>query len=160
MNSFPYTELKPDAFAVIRGNENNQRLHGTAYFYKTPFGGTLIEIEVDGLPIINTENQSSFFGMHIHENGNCELPFNKTGEHYNPNSVSHPNHVGDMPPLLGNNGYAYSVFYTERFSVSDIVGRSIVIHDKADDFSSQPSGNSGTKIGCGIINVKEKRLPK
>lgn len=155
MNNFPYIKLTPDAFAIINGNENNQRLHGTAYFYETPFGGTLIEVEVDGLPINNPNSPSSFFGMHIHENGNCSLPFDKTGEHYNPYLTPHPDHAGDMPPLLGNNGYAYSVFYTERFNVADIIGRAIVIHDKADDFSSQPSGNSGAKVGCGVIIAKE-----
>lgn len=153
MNNFPYIKLNPNAFALINGNEDNKGLHGTAYFYETPIGGTLIEVEVDGLPIINPENNSSFFGMHIHENGDCSLPFDKTGNHYDIYSNPHPYHTGDLPPLLGNNGYAYSVFYTERFNVSDVKNRSIIIHDKADDFSTQPSGNSGVKIGCGVITV-------
>lgn len=137
----------PAAFARISGNKENPKLHGTAYFYDTPFGGTLVEIEVFGLP----DNGSSFYGMHIHENGDCSLPFDKTGSHYNPDNVPHPLHAGDMPPLMGCNGFAYSIFYTGRFSVSDIVNRSIIIHDMPDDFTTQPSGNSGTKIGCGVI---------
>ncbi|HBA97378.1 MAG TPA: superoxide dismutase family protein [Lachnospiraceae bacterium] len=155
MNNFPYTGLTPDAFAVIDGNGDNQKLHGTAYFYKTPFGGTLVEIEVDGLPVKNSKSQSSFLGIHIHENGDCTPPFNQTGEHYNPYAAPHPDHAGDMPPLLVNSGYAYSVFYTERFKIADINGRSVIIHDKADEFSTQPSGNSGAKIACGIIKINE-----
>ncbi|MFG6326958.1 MAG: superoxide dismutase family protein [Lachnospiraceae bacterium] len=137
----------PAAFAKINGNTENPKLHGTAYFYDTPFGGVLVEVEVFGLP----DNNSSFYGMHIHETGNCTIPFDKTGNHYNPSNTPHPMHAGDMPPLLDCNGYAYSVFYTGRFKVNDIINRSIIIHDMADDFTTQPSGNSGTKIGCGVI---------
>lgn len=158
MSNFLYSTLQPtlfnilnktspSAYALIRGNKDNPKLHGTAYFYGTPFGGALVEVEVFGLP----ENMTSFYGMHIHENGDCTLPFDKTGNHYNPTNSLHPMHAGDMPPLLGNHGYAYSVFYTERFNINDIINRSIIIHDMADDFTSQPSGNSGIKIGCGVI---------
>lgn len=158
MNNISYSTLQPTlfnilkktapcAFANITGNSSNQRLHGTAYFYTTPFGGTLVETEVFGLP----KTETSFYGMHIHENGDCSLPFDNTGNHYNPDNTSHPLHAGDMPPLLGNSGYAYSVFYTGRYRVNDIINRSIIIHDMADDFKSQPSGDSGMKIGCGVI---------
>ncbi len=44
-------KLEPDAYAVISGKEDNNRLNGTVYFYSTPFGGTLVEAEVDGLPV-------------------------------------------------------------------------------------------------------------
>lgn len=143
-------KLKPDAFSVISGNDDNHRMYGTVYFYKTPFGGTLVEAEVDGLPV-NPDNPVSFYGFHIHENGNCTPPFDQTGGHFNPSSAPHPDHAGDLVPLLGNYGYAYLVFYTERFNVDDITGRSVVIHENPDDFTTQPSGNSGTKIGCGVI---------
>lgn len=144
---------KPAAYAVISGNEDNRKLHGVVYFYKTPFGGTLVEAEIDGLPMEAGTN-GSFMGMHIHENGDCTRPFDKTGEHYNPGSSPHPDHAGDMPPLLSNYGYAYMVFYIDRFNVDDIIGRSVIIHSSPDDFTTQPSGNSGTKIGCGVICKK------
>ena len=158
MSNFLYSSLQPTlfkilnrsapaAFAKINGNRENQRLHGTAYFYDTPFGGTLVEVEVFGLP----DNNSRFYGMHIHENGDCSLPFDKTGNHYNPSNAPHPMHAGDLPPLLDCSGYAYSIFYSGRFKVNDVISRSIIIHDMPDDFNSQPSGNSGTKIGCGTI---------
>lgn len=100
---------EPCAYSVITGNKDNRRLNGTVYFYNTPFGGTLVEAEVDGLPV-NPDNPVAFYGMHIHENGDCTLPFDKTGEHYNPSSAPHPEHAGDLPPLLVNYGYAYTVF--------------------------------------------------
>ena len=64
---------------------------------------------------------SGFFGMHIHENGNCTPPFNQSGSHYNPTSQQHPFHDGDLPPLLSNRGYAWTAFYDTRFGISDIV---------------------------------------
>ena len=68
----------------------------------------------------------------------------------------HPFHAGDFPPLLENNGYAYSKFLTNKFKISEIIGKVIIIHDLPDDFTTQPSGNSGTKIACGVIYNKRK----
>lgn len=141
----------PKAYAKIIGNADNPLLHGMAYFYPVPFGGVLIETEVYGLPYEDILPYSQFYGMHIHETGNCTLPFNQTGEHYNPGKLPHPKHAGDLLPLLGNGGYAYSIFYTDRFELKDILERCLVIHSAPDDFITQPSGNSGAKIGCGVI---------
>lgn len=62
-------------------------------------------------------------------------------------------HAGDMPSLLNNGGYAYLSFYDEHFRLEDILGRSLVIHSQRDDFTSQPAGDSGEKIGCGVIRA-------
>lgn len=56
-----------------------------------------------------------------------------------------------MPPLFGNNGYAFSIFLTNRFCVCEIIGRTVIIHLHPDDFHSQPSGALETKIACGLI---------
>lgn len=144
------TTTLPSAIAQIVGNNANPMLQGNAYFYQVPYGGVLIEVEVCGLPPEPTTD-SGFYGMHIHETGNCTPPFDKTGNHFNPTGQPHPIHEGDLPPLLGNHGYAYSVFYTQRFQLSDILNRSLIIHSMPDDFTTQPSGNSGEKIGCGVI---------
>ena len=56
-----------------------------------------------------------------------------------------------MPPLLANQGYAWMSFYDKRFSMEDILDRSVVIHQDPDDFKTQPSGNSGAMIACGVI---------
>lgn len=63
----------------------------------------------------------------------------------------HPLHVGDLPPLLENNGYAYMSVLTNKFKISDIIGKTVIIHDMPDDSTTQPSGNSGKKIACGVI---------
>ena len=61
------------------------------------------------------------------------------------------NPVGDLPPLLENNGYTYMNILINKFKIKDILGITIIIHDKTVDFKSQPRGNSGTKISCRII---------
>ena len=141
------------AHAQINGNQTNPDLSGTANFYSSPSGGTWVEIEVFSLPNKNVKNSSNFYGLHIHETGNCTPPFDKTGGHLNPFNETHPNHIGDLPPLLGNEGYAYLAFFTNRFTLSEIENKSIIIHSKPDDFTSQPAGNSGDKIACGVIRT-------
>ena len=56
-----------------------------------------------------------------------------------------------MIPLMGNQGYAWLAFYDKRFSIPEILGRSVIIHAMPDDFRTQPSGDAGEKIGCGVI---------
>lgn len=142
---------QPVLMAEIHGNENNPLLHGTAIFSPTPMGGVLIQVEVFYLPDQNMANKSGFFGMHLHENGDCQPPFDQTGDHYNPQKLPHPEHAGDLPPLLSSRGYAWMTFYDNRFSIEEVINKSIVIHGGRDDFTSQPSGMSGEKIGCGVI---------
>lgn len=147
------TERKPNAYADIIGNSDNPMLMGTAYFYTTPFKGLFIEVEVCGLPYDITAPCNRFYAMHIHENGDCSDNFAMTGNHYNPSGLPHPEHAGDLPPLFGGHGYAYTTFYTCCLCLDDVLGRSIIIHKMPDDFMTQPSGNSGDKIGCGVIKA-------
>lgn len=142
----------PDAAARISGNADYPSLSGTVSFYQSAYVGLLIQAEVWGLPVAGPDSMGSFFfAMHIHEYGDCTPPFDKTGMHFNPGNLPHPQHAGDLIPLLGNHGYAWCVFYDERLSLAEIIGKSVIIHRNADDFHTQPSGNSGEKIGCGAI---------
>ena len=56
-----------------------------------------------------------------------------------------------MPPLFGANRTAFLIFITNRFTVGEIIGQTVIIHINPDDFMAQPSGKSGEKIACGII---------
>lgn len=145
------TYERPQAAAWVNGNTANPRLSGLVKFYQTTYGGILVEAEIFGLPNIATQGSSNFYAFHIHEFGNCSDNFDKVGGHYNPTNTTHPDHAGDMPPLLGNQGYAWSAFYDKRFTIDDIIGRSVIIHAGRDDFTSQPSGDPGPMIGCGEI---------
>jgi superoxide dismutase, Cu-Zn family len=72
---------------------------------------------------------------------------------YNPLFINQPhgNHVGDFPVLFSNYGYAYMCFFTDKFKVADIIGKLVVIHENSDDYRTQPAGNSGKKLACGVI---------
>ena len=142
---------RPAAVAWVTGNSTYSELSGLVKFYDTPYDGVLVEAEVFGLPNVSTQVSSDFYAMHIHQYGNCSGSFEKTGSHFNPTNAFHPEHAGDMIPLLGNQGYAWASFYDKRFTIDDIIGKSVVIHSRRDDFTSQPAGDSGEKIGCGVI---------
>jgi len=140
--------ISPDALAHIRGGAEAPQLRGIVRFYQKP-GYVLAEIHVSDLP---QSNSSGFFGLHIHEGGSCAgTGFPETGSHYNPSGSPHPVHAGDLPPLLLCNGGADMIVRTDRFRVSDIIGKTVVIHSAPDDFHTQPSGNAGNKIACGIV---------
>ena len=135
------------AVAHIRGGEQVPGIRGTARFCQTR-EGVYVAVEVRGLP----ETESGFFGLHIHEGSDCGgWDFGNAGGHYNPQGTVHPRHAGDLPLLLGCGGKARICVLTDRFRVRDIVGKTVVIHSGPDDFRSQPAGNSGEKIACGVI---------
>ena len=83
--------------------------------------------------------------------GNAEDEFANAKMHFNPTGCPHPYHIGDLPPLIENNGFAYMNVLLEKIKLKDIIGKVIIIHDMPDDFTTQPSGNSGIKIACGKI---------
>lgn len=150
-----FTELlqhnRPQAAAWITGSAAEPQLSGLVKFYQTSYGGVLVEAEIFGLPDTKESKAGSFYAMHIHQYGDCSDDFSMTGDHYNPEKRPHPFHAGDLLPLLGNQGYAWSAFYTKRFTLQEIIGKSVIIHSKPDDFTTQPSGSAGIKIGCGEI---------
>ena len=113
--------------------------------------GVLVTAHVSGLP---RDNEGGFFALHIHEGTSCAGDgFPGSLSHYNPSGSPHPSHAGDLPPLLSNGGEAYLSVLTNRFRLADVVGRTVVIHSGPDDFRSQPAGNPGTKIACGVIRA-------
>lgn len=142
------------AKAQIKGGKNYPQINGTVYFKETK-DGILLTAIVDGLPQSKINCKGNFFGFHIHNGasciGNTNDEFADAGTHYNPTNCSHPYHAGDLPPLLENNGKAYMTVLINKFKIKDIIGKVVIIHDSPDDFTTQPSGNSGKKIACGKI---------
>lgn len=143
-----YCRKSPDAVARICGGIEAPQISGCVQFYQEN-GSVLIEARISGLP---RKSETGFFGFHIHQGKDCSgSDFSGTGSHYNPTDQSHPKHAGDLPPLLECHGNAYLSLRTDRFSVREIIGRTVVIHCDPDDFHSQPAGNAGKKIACGVI---------
>ena len=137
----------PKAIATIRGGEDYPGVKGVVRLFRSS-DGTILEAEVTGLP----ETDTGFFAIHIHEGESCVgKDFAETDRHWNPGKTVHPKHAGDLPPLLSNHGRAYILVFTDRFFVEEIIGKTVIIHCDPDDFRTQPSGNAGTQIACGVI---------
>ncbi|MBQ7880274.1 MAG: superoxide dismutase family protein [Clostridia bacterium] len=159
-NNFPdFNSLfnrRPQARAQINGSILYPEIQGDAWFYQTS-SGVLVVADIEGLPNPTGNCQSPIFAMHIHEGGSCSGnsadPFANAGMHYNPNNCRHPYHAGDLPPLFSVNGDAFLAVLTDRFTLNEIIGKTIIIHSSPDDFATQPSGNSGSKIACGEIRL-------
>lgn len=142
-----HKNLRPNATAWIRGGNAHPRLRGMVRFFQQK-DGVMVEVEVVGLP----KSETGFFAFHIHEGGSCMGEgFADTGGHFNPGMTVHPSHSGDLPPLLSDHGKAYMKVFTDRFHVREVIGKTVVIHKNPDDFHTQPSGNAGMKIACGVI---------
>lgn len=150
----PILRRRPQAEAVITGSEGFPNLSGLVRFYQTG-RGVVVYAEISGLPHESGSCHGQVFGFHIHAGtdcgGNRKDPFADAMAHYDTKGCEHPHHAGDLPPLFENDGLAVSVFLTNRFSLREVMGKTVIIHDHPDDFTTQPSGNSGTKIACGVI---------
>lgn len=143
-----------DAKADVKGSTEYPSIKGTVYFKNTR-RGVLLTANITGLPKSTNNCKGRFFGFHIHGGtsctGNAEDKFADAGSHYNPDNCPHPYHAGDLPPLIENNGNAYMSVLLGKFNLKSIIGKVVIIHDMPDDFTTQPSGNSGKKIACGKI---------
>ncbi len=109
-------------------------------------------------------------GFHVHEKGDCSSPDAKSaGGHFNPASVDHGapdgevHHTGDLGNIVaGDDGVAEmsvdlpsSHLSLSADSDNNIVGRAVIVHGGVDDMKSQPSGNAGPRVGCGVIALKK-----
>ena len=115
--------------------------------------------------ITNLKPQQKF-GFHIHEFGDCSLRALKAGGHLSYHKHSQhggpsdsKKHLGDLGNLSSDSKGQASYEQVVKGHVKYFLGRSIIIHEKEDDLKSQPSGNSGKRIACGIIGVSLKEAP-
>lgn len=144
----------PAAHARVLGSGAYPELYGYVTFFAAG-NGTVAAVRFRGLPFDETPCAPNICAMHIHAGGACtgkpDASFSDALGHDNPGNCPHPAHAGDLPPLFSNRGFAWQAFYTERFAPQDVIGKTVVIHAGRDDFSSQPAGDAGARIGCGII---------
>ena len=106
--------------------------------------------------------------VHIHEHGDCGNEGNNTHGHWNPTNSKHGKwgaaefHLGDIGNVeLDRAGNGSLTMKTSLWTIgtgekNDIVGRGLIVHDGVDDYKTQPTGNAGSRIGCGIIEISAK----
>lgn len=149
----------PIAMAVVQGGPLAPDIRGVVYFYDAS-GGAWVTASIAGLPPYQPafgENKPiGPHGFHIHEFGRCEAgdpanPFQAAGGHWNPDHQPHGNHAGDFPVLFSNHGTAMTTFFTDRFNPVDVIGKAVVIHQNPDDYRTQPAGDAGKRLACGVI---------
>ncbi|BCL75989.1 superoxide dismutase [Cu-Zn] [Jeongeupia sp. HS-3] len=100
-------------------------------------------------------------GFHVHEKGDCSAPdASSAGGHFNPDNHQHGgpatpmHHVGDLGNVTaGADGRVSTSIGLNGVRLDTLVGRALVVHAGADDLSSQPAGNSGARIACGVIGA-------
>ncbi len=149
----------PSAVADLKPTQGNQtKGHLTLTEEKN---GVRIRGTISGLA------ENSAHGFHVHEKGDCSAPDAKSaGEHLNPNHAQHgkaesgPHHLGDMDNLKADSHGDVSVNVLISGaklgdgSLDDLVGKAFIVHATADDYQTQPAGNSGPRIACGVIAKK------
>lgn len=151
--------MRSMGIARIRGGPLAPQIAGSIVF--RDFGrGVWVSVDITGLPPYqpawSEHSPIGPHGFHLHEFGSCIVgdpsePFMQAGGHWNPDKQPHGNHAGDFPVLFSQNGRAIMKFFTKRFRVRDIIGKTVIIHENPDDYRSQPSGNAGRRLACGII---------
>ena len=144
----------PSATAKLEARSGS-RVSGTVQF--TQHGDhVLVRAEITGLA------PGQEHGFHVHDKGDCSAPDGMSAAgHFNPSAKPHgpqdsAHHGGDMPALKADAyGKAVASFRLEGVTVADgansVVGRSLIVHKDPDDYKTQPTGNSGARIACGLI---------
>src|SRR5690625_1859948 len=142
---------------VILGSASGSNVSGKLSFASTD-QGVRITGRIDGL------KPNSTHGFHIHENGDCGAPdASSAGGHFNPAQKPHghpdsnPHHAGDIPNQHADASGVATVDVMDpdielgTGTDNDVLGRALIVHAQPDDYNSQPSGNAGPRIACGVI---------
>ena len=147
----------PSSMATLQPS-SAQTAKGTVHLSDAGDGNVDVQVDLTGVP-------PGTHGFHIHEKGDCGNNGANAGGHFNPTSMVHgapdavSHHAGDFGNVTADaNGEVHTRFTTHSVSLksgeaNNPVGKAVVLHEKADDLVSQPSGNAGARIACGVIET-------
>lgn len=150
------------ARATLNSTLNNDVI-GSAQFYQLKDGKIKMDLELN-----YPERADSTVAVHFHEHGDCGNMGENAHGHWNPTNESHGKwgsesyHSGDIGNVnLDAKGKGSISVTTDRWSIDEkdiknIIGRGIIVHGGTDDYTTQPTGNSGSRIGCGVITSTNK----
>jgi superoxide dismutase, Cu-Zn family len=143
------------AEAALMPKSGNTTLAGTAKF-SGELGKVQATVSITGAP-------PGMHGLHIHETGDCSAPdAMSAGGHWNPTMQMHaapgaPAHLGDLGNIaVSDAGSGTLTFSNPAWEIGsggamDLIGKAVIVHTMPDDFMTQPTGNAGGRIGCGVI---------
>lgn len=142
------------ALATLSPTQGND-VRGVVMFHQMP-DHVMVHARISGL------KPGGEHGFHVHEGGTCASTdgmsagghFNPDGKPHGPQATAH--HAGDMPSLKADaQGVADQKFMlmgpTVKAGAASVVGRTVIVHLQPDDYATQPTGNSGARIACGVI---------
>ena len=152
----------PMAMATLQPTAG-QTAKGTVHFSDAADGNVEVVVDLTAVP-------PGVHGFHVHEKGDCGNNAANAGGHFNPTGMVHgapdavSHHSGDFGNVTADaNGEVHTRFTTHSISLkagdtTNPVGHAIVLHEKADDLVSQPSGNAGARIACGVVETMAGRM--
>jgi Cu-Zn family superoxide dismutase len=147
----------PSAMATLQPS-SGQTAKGMVHLTDAGEGNVDVQIDLTGVP-------PGTHGFHIHEKGDCGNNGQNAGGHFNPTGMVHgapdavSHHAGDFGNVTADaNGEVHTRFTTHSVSLksgetTNPVGKAVVLHEKADDLISQPSGNAGARSACGVLGT-------
>ena len=144
----------PMAMATLNSTSGSTA-KGMVHFTQMKDGSVEVQVDLTGVP-------AGVHGFHVHEMADCGDNGNAAGGHFNPASMQHgspeatSHHAGDFGNVTaGDNGEVHTKFMTRSINVASgmnpVAGHAVILHANADDLTSQPSGNAGPRIACGVV---------
>lgn len=151
------TMMRPTASATLAPTTGNTA-SGTVRFVQLADGAVEVSVNLTGVP-------PGVHGFHVHDKGDCGDNGNAAGGHFNPTASPHgapatdPHHAGDFGNVTaGSNGVVNTKFTTRSVTVeagaNSAVGHAVILHANPDDLTTQPTGNAGGRIACGVVEMK------
>jgi Cu-Zn family superoxide dismutase len=148
---------KPAAVATLAPT-GGQTAAGTVRLTQMADGSVDVQVDLTGVP-------AGVHGFHIHEKGDCGDNGNAAGGHFNPAATAHgapdapPHHAGDFGNVTANDaGEVHTRFTTRSVTVeagaNSAIGHAIILHANPDDLMTQPTGNAGARIACGVVTLQ------
>lgn len=153
---------KPLAVAVLAPTKTDTAVTGSLQFFAEEDGRVTLELDIT-VP----KKRNSSVAVHLHEHGMCGNAGADAHGHWNPTGKGHGQwgsasfHAGDIGNIaLDANGRGTLRVTTHLWTIggdgpTNIIGKGVIVHSGVDDYTSQPAGNSGPRIGCGVIEVEK-----
>lgn len=151
-----HSKSGPTATATLSPTSGSSA-SGTVHFAQAAGGEVEVHVDLKGVP-------AGIHGFHLHEKGDCGDDAKAAGGHFNPTSAPHASpeatshHAGDFGNVTADaKGEVHTSFMTHSVTVApgpnSVVGHAVVLHADPDDLTTQPAGNAGKRIACGVVSA-------